>query len=124
MAATSRRHSASVNSGVLMVIFYVNRRSVEPIEVVRPPGGKEMPVRPCVRNDLGKRRTLRQSAVVTGQVRMRTLAPRVERQCIEKPRRGGAIGDCERIAGEDLVLGQLLLEHPIDHVDPAPLTSK
>jgi len=59
-------------------------------------------------------------AVVPGQVRMSAFVPRMNRQRVKQSRCGGAIGDRERVAGEELVSGKLRLEHSVRHIEPSP----
>jgi hypothetical protein len=68
------------------------------VEVGRPGQREQVPVGPRVRDHVGEGRPVRQRPVVARQLRVRALAPRVNRQGVEQARRSGAVGDRERIA--------------------------
>jgi hypothetical protein len=57
--------------------------SVIAVKVGRPRQREQVPVRPGVRNHLGKRRPLRERAVIACQPRVRALVPRVNRQRVK-----------------------------------------
>ena len=71
-----------------------------------------------VGDHLGEGRPLSKGTVVPGQLEMSALIPRMNRQGVEETRCGGAVGDRERVIGEEFVRGKLGLEHSVRHIEP------